>query len=169
MFFRTACLVFCAAVLAAQTATAVPLSEKQQTELLKAQNKYRAELGEEPLVWSGKLADAAQNWAEHLAGEVHAMKHSGALATGENIATWPAGHATLTRLVQIWGAEKQYFIDSVFPDVSRTGDWLAVAHYSQLVWRRTTEVGCGLATGGGQDYLVCQYSPMGNFNGEKAF
>ena len=169
MLFGTNFVALCAGVMVAQTALAAPLSEKQKAELLSAQNKYRTELGEPALVWSDKLAEVAQSWAEHLAHEVHAMKHSGAIATGENIATWPAGHATLTRLVQIWGAEKQYFVDEVFPDVSRTGGWQAVSHYSQLVWRKTTDVGCGFATGGGQDYLVCQYNPMGNFNGEKAF
>jgi hypothetical protein len=153
----------------AETTAAATLTEKQKAELLAAQNKYRAELGETALVWSGKLAAGAQSWAGHLATEVHAMRHSGAIATGENIATWPAGHATLTRFVEIWGAEKRYFVDASFPGVSRTGDWQAVAHYSQLVWRKTTEVGCGFATGGGQDYLVCQYNPMGNFDGEKAF
>ena len=71
--------------------------------------------------------------------------------------------------MKLWGDEKKFFIDASFPDVSRTGEWLAVAHYSQLIWRKTTEVGCGLATGGGQDYLVCQYNPKGNFVGEKAF
>ncbi|HLY05892.1 MAG TPA: CAP domain-containing protein [Rhizomicrobium sp.] len=169
MILRTYWVALCAGLITAHTAFAVPLSEKQKAELLAAQNKYRAELGEPSLVWSDKLAEAAQSWAEHLANEVHAIKHSGAMATGENIATWPAGHATLTRLVKIWGDEKQYFVDAVFPDVSRTGDWLVVSHYSQLVWRKTTDVGCGFATGGGQDYLVCQYNPMGNFNGEKAF
>lgn len=153
----------------AQAACAAPFTDRQKAELLAAQNKYRAELGEGALVWSDKLAGSAQSWAEHLASVVHAMVHSGAIATGENIATWPAGHATLTRLVEIWGAEKQYFINASFPDVSRTGDWKSVGHYSQLVWRRTTEVGCGLATGGGQDYLVCHYNPQGNFMGEKVF
>lgn len=147
----------------------MPLSGRQKAQLLAAQNKYRTELGETALVWSDRLAETAQSWAEHLANEVHAMRHSGAIATGENIATWPAGRATLSRLVKLWGDEKQYFVDAVFPDVSRTGDWKVVSHYSQLVWRKTTEVGCGFATGGGQDYLVCQYNPTGNFIGDKPF
>jgi hypothetical protein len=153
----------------AHAVQAAPVTEKQKAELLTAQNKYRRELREPALVWSNRLADSAQAWAQYLADEVHAMKHSGAIAAGENLATWSAGRASLTKLVRLWGAEKKYFIDGSFPDVSRTGDWSTVAHYSQLVWRKTTEVGCGLAAGGGQDYLVCQYSPMGNFRGEKAF
>ena len=171
MFFRTSFVSLCAGVMVAQTVVAAPLlGEKQQVELLDAQNTYRVELGEPALAWSDKLAASAQSWAEHLANEVHAMKHSGAIATGENIAmSWPPGHASLTRMVEMWGDEKWYFVDAVFPDVSWTGNWETVAHYSQLVWRKTTDVGCGFATGGGQDYLVCQYNPAGNFIGEKAF
>jgi len=153
----------------AHAVSAAPFTDAQKAELLAAQNKYRIEMGESALVWSDKLAKTAQSWAEHLANDVHAMVHSGAIATGENLATWTAGRATLTRLVEIWGAEKQYFVDASFPAVSRTGDWKAVGHYSQLVWRNTTEVGCGLATGGGQDYLVCQYNPQGNMADEKPF
>jgi hypothetical protein len=170
MASRILSAAFCAATVAmVHAAAAAPFTGTQKAELLAAQNKYRAELGEAPLVWSDKLAESAQSWAQHLASDVHAMQHSGAIDTGENLATWPAGHASLTRLVKLWGDEKKYFIDASFPDVSSTGDWKTVAHYSQLVWRRTTEVGCGLATGGGQDYLVCQYNPMGNFRGEKVF
>jgi len=170
MASNTPILMVCAvAMIFAHAAGAAPLTEKQKVEVLAAQNKYRAELGEPALVWSDKLAQNAQTWAEHLANEVHAMVHSGAIDAGENIATWPAGHASLTRLVRIWGAEKRYFINASFPDVSSTGSWQTVSHYSQLVWRKTTGVGCGFATGGGQDYLVCQYNPMGNFRGEKPF
>lgn len=169
MVSKTLFVALPTALLFAQATAAATFTAAQKAELLAAQNAYRAEVGETPLVWSEKLADSAQSWAEHLGGVVHAMKHSGAVATGENIATWPTGHASLTRLVKIWGDEKQYFVDASFPDVSRTGSWQSVGHYSQMVWRKTTEVGCGLAAGGGQDYLVCQYNPMGNFMGEKAF
>lgn len=170
MVFRTSFAALCAGVLFAQTAVAAPLNENQKAELLRAQNRYRAELGETSLVWSRRLAKTAQRWAEHLARDVHAIKHSGAIATGENIAAaWPSGHISLAQMVDLWGDEKRYFVYAAFPEVSRTGQWRAVAHYTQLVWRTTTQVGCGFANGGGQDYLVCQYNPEGNFIGEKPF
>jgi hypothetical protein len=170
MVSKSFTLVLCAVTIAtAQVTEAAPFTRKQKHELLVAQNRYRKEVGEPPLVWSDRLADSAQAWAQHLADEVHSMQHSGAIGAGENIATWTAGRASLTRLVALWGAEKKYFIDDSFPDISRTGDWKTVAHYSQIVWRKTTQVGCGLATGGGQAYLVCQYNPQGNFMGIKAF
>ena len=153
----------------AGTANAAVFTEKQKIELLAAHNKYRAALGETALTWSDSLAASAGAWADHLANEVHALKHSGALARGENLAVWTAGRATLTRLVDLWGAEKRYFVEASFPDVSSTGDWHTVAHYTQMIWRNTTEVGCGLARGDGYDFLVCRYSPQGNFMGERVF
>jgi hypothetical protein len=137
-------------------------------ELLTAQNKYRTEVGLPPLVWSDDLAKSAQEWAVHL-GQIKQMVHSGALGKGENLAFWSTGKASLTKLVDLWGAEKHFFIHSQFPDVSTTGVWEDVAHYTQLVWKNSTDVGCGIATGGGNDYLVCQYQPQGNIFEQKVY
>jgi hypothetical protein len=158
-----------AAIAFASPVLGAPFTTTQKLELLAAHNRYRSALAEPALQWSDELAASALEWARHLANDVHALKHSGALAKGENLAMWTAGRASLTQLVDLWGAEKHYFIEASFPDVSRTGDWRAVGHYTQMVWRNTTAVGCGLATGGGNDYLVCQYSPQGNFMGQKVF
>ncbi|WP_197707084.1 CAP domain-containing protein [Calothrix sp. NIES-3974] len=29
-----------------------------------------------------------------------------------------------------------------------TGNWVDVGHYTQIIWRNTTEVGCAIATAG---------------------
>jgi hypothetical protein len=170
MSFRVAGPTFVAAIcLSAQSVGATSFSDRQKLELLTAHNKYRSQVNEGPLVWSDSLAASAQDWAQHLADEVHALQHSGVAGVGENLAMWTAGRASLTQLVDMWGAEKHYFIDTSFPDVSSTGNWRTVGHYTQMIWRNTTEVGCGLGTGGGYDYLVCRYTPQGNFMGEKVF
>jgi Cysteine-rich secretory protein family len=66
---------------------------------------------------------------------------------GVNLVEATAGALSVTQLVGIWGNEQQYFVDGTFPDVSTTGNWEDVGHYSQMVWRNTTEVGGGPATG----------------------
>ena len=61
--------------------------------------------------------------------------------------------------------EVEHFRSGVFPDVSRTGEWHHVAHFTQIVWPSTTEIGCGLAASASTDYFVCRYAPTGNKDG----
>ena len=35
-------------------------------------------------------------------------------------------------------------------------------HFTQMVWRDTTELGCGFSNLDDEDYIVCRYSPAGN-------
>ena len=152
-------------LLAGPAALAGPID---QAEILAAHNKYRAEVGVPPLIWSIRLAASAQTWAERIAA-LDQLKHSGAAGIGENLAFATAGHMSLSQLVGLWAAEKQNFKAGTFPDVSTTGNWRDVGHYTQMVWRDTTEVGCATALGGGKEYLVCQYASQGNIDGEKVY
>jgi Cysteine-rich secretory protein family. len=56
-----------------------------------------------------------------------------------------------------------------FDNVDRSGN-NGSGHFTQLVWKESTEVGCGKgyqARDGLQfEYVVCQYSPAGNFMGK---
>ena len=141
-----------------------------QAAILAAHNSYRAAVAaEEPLQalqWSASLAASAQTWANNLA-TIGSLQEPG--VAGVNLAEATAGTLSVTQLVGIWGNEQQYFIDGIFPGISTTGNWEAAGHYSQMVWRNTTEVGGGLATGQGQDFLVCYYNPAGNVSGETAY
>jgi hypothetical protein len=69
-------------------------------------------------------------------------------------------------MVDGWIEERKDYVPGRFPDVSRTGQWGDVGHYTQLIWSKTTSVGCAIATGADDDVLVCRYSPPGNFVGE---
>jgi hypothetical protein len=160
--------LFAAALIALHASASAAFTQSEKREILTAHNRYRVEVGVPSLKWSDDLAATALQWARHLS-EVQVFQHSGALGTGENLAMWTAGHASLAQLVDLWGAEKRFFVEAHFPDVSSLGDWRTVGHYTQIVWRDTTEVGCGRATGGGYDFLVCQYAPQGNFMGRRVF
>jgi hypothetical protein len=119
------------------------------------------------LTWSPTLATSAQRWADQLVAE-NAFYHSDRTlrnGAGENLAAGgPPGAYTLTGLVDLWGAEQQYFIPGKpFSDAaSNTGSWQDIGHYTQIIWRNTTSVGCGLATNANGDILVCHYDPAGN-------
>ena len=134
-------------------------------ELLAAHNAYRASLDLPPLRWSDQLAVKAQSWAVHLA-EIGQLEHSG---PGQNLALATSGTQSLTQLVDLWGSEQHYFTNGNFPAISTTGNWMDVGHYSQMVWKSTTAVGCGFAESNGLDVLVCDYNPPGNVVGERAY
>jgi len=141
----------------------------QVQEILAAHNNYRAAVGVPALQWSDSLAASAQQYANYLASTGQ-FQHSGTPGVGENLAQGgPPNAFTVTKLVDMWGNEKQYFIGGIFPTVSRTGNWEDVGHYTQVVWRNTTQVGCGVATGNGNIVMVGRYSPEGNVNGQSVY
>ena len=80
-----------------------------------------------------------------------------------------AGAYTLEQMAGSWAGEKRDFVPGVFPDVSRSHNWHAVGHYTQMIWKNTTGVGCALATGRAWDVLVCRYDPPGNYMGEAPY
>jgi Cysteine-rich secretory protein family len=139
----------------------------QVQEILDAHNNYRIAVGVPVLQWADGLAVDAQQYAEYLA-ELRQLVHSGNPDVGENLAGG-TGTYTATQLVDLWGNEKQYFVGGIFPNVSSTGNWMDVGHYAQLVWRNTTQVGCGLTTINGYTVMVGRYSPPGNVLGESVY
>jgi hypothetical protein len=64
-------------------------------------------------------------------------------------------------------SERGAFRPGRFPDVSDTGDWSDVGHYTQVIWPETRDVGCALAEAGRQEVMVCRYWPAGNVDGQR--
>ena len=139
-----------------------------QAAILDAHNKLRAELGIPPLRWSDKLAAGATQWAKTVSG-LNRLQHSGQTGVGENIAVGWGEQSALPQMLTIWSKEKVLFQPGVFPQVSRDGSEMSVLHYTQMIWRNTTEVGCGAADNGKTDFLVCWYSPEGNYIGQSPY
>jgi pathogenesis-related protein 1 len=132
--------------------------------IVAAHNQYRAEVSVPPLVWSAEVAASAQAWADQLAS-TRSFHHSNS-RYGENIWAGTAGAYSLDEMVTSWGDEKANFEYGTRSN-SRNGG--VVGHYTQIIWRNSTEVGCGLASGGGTDYFVCQYNPPGNYVGQQPY
>jgi hypothetical protein len=148
-------------------ASSAPLTA-EQTAILGAHNKLRAELGVPPLRWSDRLAEGAAQWARTVATR-NQLQHSGASGVGENIAVGWGTQASLPQMLSIWAREKALFQRGLFPAVSRDGNEVSVLHYSQMIWRNTTEVGCGTAASGKTNFLVCWYAPEGNYIGQRPY
>jgi hypothetical protein len=150
-------------------ATAMPASFEDR--VLAAHNRERLGLGLQPLTWDRGLAQSAQQWADYLASSgrfEHAPENDNA-PEGENLWAGTKGYFTPEAMVDAWIREKQFFRPGVFPDNSTTGKIEDVAHYTQLVWRATTEVGCAQAASASEDILVCRYVKAGNYKGEQPF
>ena len=58
---------------------------------------------------------------------------------------------------------------AMMPTAPVRTDRLAAGALSQLMWRRTSDVGCALARGREEDVLVCRYSRAGNVFGQQPF
>ena len=136
--------------------------------LLDAHNAERAPYAASPLAWDESLAAAADAYATELAATGrfgHSAPHQRA-NQGENLWMGSRGAFSLEHMIANWASEKRMFRAGVFPDVSTTGKWQDVGHYSQIIWPGTQRVGCGLRSSARTDYLVCRYSGPGNVMGQ---
>lgn len=147
----------------------INMSNSIEKQWLAAHNKYRRELRLPALKWSESLERGARAWAKSLT-EARAFKHSGVSGQGENLWIGTSNRFTPTQMIDSWGSEKRNFKYGKFPNVSRTGNWTDVGHYTQIIWRNTTEVGCAGFNGPDGKYrLVARYRAPGNFRGQAPY
>ncbi len=136
---------------------------------LYAHNVERRLVGVPDLVWSEQLAADADRWARNLAAR-GVMEHDTQRTYGENLWLNTIDRRTVGSMIGGWSIEKNiYIVGSRHPNVSRTGHWKDVGHYTQMVWSSTTKVGCAIARGTQKDFLVCRYDPIGNWRGQMAY
>ena len=148
-------------------------------EMVAAHNRWRKTVGAPPLKYSTELAASAQEWANHLKESNHCqMEHSKPDGRyGENLfwasaVGWSDGRREMQKVspktvVDDWGNERT---DYNYKNNSCAKGKMC-GHYTQLVWKSTTTVGCAVALC--KDTLVqvwvCQYQPPGNWVGKKPY
>lgn len=139
--------------------------------MLAVHNAERERLRLPRLKWNRNLEREAAQWAQVLSrkGMLQHASQDARNSTGENLWMGSAGHWNVETMVGMFIDEKKHYRHGSFPDISRTGNWADVGHYTQIVWRDTQEVGCALVTARGNDVLVCRYWPAGNVWGQKAY
>lgn len=147
-------------------------------EMLAAHNKARASAKPTPkpalppLTWSPEAAKVAQTYAAECRFE-HNPKRG---KYGENLAAAaPPGSKTNAGVVEDWMSEASDY--SYASNTCAPGK--ACGHYTQVVWRNTTQVGCATvictknSPFGSQaptwQLWVCNYSPPGNYVGQKPY
>ena len=128
-----------------------------------------------PLTWDDSLAQTAKAWAaqcidtdgnglvDHNAGR--STGHD--FYVGENIYA-SSGTATGAGAVSAWAGEAvNYHYDTNTCDTNQV-----CGHYTQVVWRTTTKLGCALHNCAGLKYpstIVCDYGPGGNVNNARPY
>lgn len=141
--------------------------------VLAAQNAARAARQAPPLVWDAALAAGALSWSTQLAGakctaDSSVGEGSSADGYGESVYAVAGGkwaNSTCGDAVAAWVAEQAAY-DNATGAPSQLSP-AAVGHFTQIVWRATSRVGCGVAAGttaGGVPCKVvtCRYAVPGN-------
>jgi len=130
--------------------------------MLDAHNAVRIRVGVPPLVWSAQVAAVAQQWANYLIAS-HGFSHRPNNRYGENIYSISGDAASPARVVGAWAEEVRAY------DIRSNGCAGMCGHYTQIVWRMTRAVGCGVATDAEREIWVCDYDPPGNYVGERPY
>ncbi len=132
---------------------------------LKIHNQIRALDKQKPLVWNKELQKISQDWANKLASTCEIYHHSGQTSFGENLYYYSES-TTIKKVVKDWASERDFY--DYQKNSCQTGQ--QCGHYKQVVWKDTTDVGCGVQScADGSQIWVCAYFPAGNIIGERPF
>ena len=163
------------------TAGSGVLTAAQVNEILKAHNDARRRVSpsasEMPLLaWNEQLAAFAVTSLSGCPGMVHTSSAQRSnlagfsyvgenLAAGSNLTPGSGGGAAA---VVMWDEEKK---DYTLSTQACTPNAMC-GHYTQVVWAKSTQVGCAYQSCPSlsyKHYWQCNYSPGGNFNGERPY
>lgn len=135
---------------------------------LDAHNRERRAVGVPPLRWSADLEANARRWAEHLAWRGR-LQHASLTGQGENLWMGTLGSYHPLEAIRFFASEKRVFRNRPMPAISSTGRWQDAGHYAQMVWSRTTAVGCATSRNARHLFVVCRYAPAGNVITQRAY
>lgn len=123
--------------------------------------------------WKYSLAISSNTWASKCI-----WGHSGTPNVGENIYATSlrtsASDFDPSNAVNAWGSEKIYY--NYATNTCAAGK--VCGHYTQIIWKSSTGLGCafqdcpviqGLPWPNGGTIVVCQYSPPGNWYGQRPY
>ncbi|KAM7259495.1 hypothetical protein ACFE04_015236 [Oxalis oulophora] len=132
---------------------------------LEPHNAARATLNLAPLVWDQTLASYAQGYANERKDDCELIHSNGPY--GENI-FWGSGSGWKpAQAVLAWMDEGKYYNY----ESNSCDEGEECGHYTQVVWRDTTSLGCALVNclGGRGVFVTCNYDPPGNYYGEEPY
>lgn len=149
-----------------------PASDPFADGFVAAHNQHRASVSPAAspalpsVTWSNELAAQARAWAERC------NFNHGKTDLGENLSA-RTDMADPDVIVAAWAAEGEAYDYKR----NRCASGEVCGHYTQVVWRDSTQIGCAVAQCGGdgpfgdQEWFlwVCNYSPAGNWTGKRPY
>ena len=147
-------------------------------------NQERALVGVPALTWNNTLAADAQTYADYLetTGSLNHPTQEWVAAhpmapEGENLYASEGGDLSPKNLAQgafdFWFSEKANYHGQ--PTGSETPGQV-IGHYTQMVWKSTTQIGCAAVTGQNNpannlpySRVSCRFTPPGNIVGQTPY
>ncbi|CAH1272404.1 PI16 [Branchiostoma lanceolatum] len=174
MWLAVVCVSLCAVL--EDSLAASSLSTRGKEAIVASHNNYRRNAAPlaanmQQMSWNEDLAGIAQAWADRCIYDHNAQRADNFPGSvGENIYV-TSGEYTPGDEVDDWHTERKDFTFSTNQCARTCG------HYTQVVWARTNQVGCGVALcdiiqglGWRDSFLVvCNYAPSGNTVGERPY
>lgn len=162
--------------------TASETETGKQIGMTDAHNAIRQALAVPQVTWSETLAQHAQEWADYLATNRQCnMQHrpnEGEFKRiyGENL-FWASPRRWTNGLVETQAIKAEDVV-TAWADEVNDYDYSSntcnigkiCGHYTQVVWRDTKAVGCGMQVCDDHSQIwVCSYDPAGNYVGQKPY
>lgn len=167
--------------------TGSKMTQKQAQEMLDEHNKRRTNIGKDsvsrhlpvpsiplpPLEWDIELAKLAQEASDNMlaSGSMfhNTLKLPDGRNVGQNIAFDYRLNASSWAKVSDWYDSEIVDFDYASNTCTPTRDNLSCGHATQIIWRDSTKIGCGVAKEGDTQYWTCDFLKPGNFNNRKPY
>lgn len=156
-------------LLAVASIMVVVTAQNSPQDYVAAHNAARADVGLGEVSWNATVATSAERYMEQHRADCQ-MVHSPADGPyGENLYKSTGIVETGVDAVNLWVTEKQYYDHSSNSCSAPVGK--ACGHYTQVVWRDSTSIGCArvVCDGGAGVLIICRYSPKGNWEGQSPY
>jgi hypothetical protein len=113
--------------------------------MLDLHNKFRCAVGVPPIQWDGALQCQAQATQNTIGAFSHSKSYDLSISAGENLATGTS----------VSMASWMWFTEYTQADCTKQNG--KCGHYTAMVWKGSTHLGCGIQRDGG-GVIRCQYA-----------
>ncbi|XP_047161027.1 basic form of pathogenesis-related protein 1-like [Vigna umbellata] len=138
-------------------------AQDSHKDYLNGHNPARSDVGVKNIVWNDTVAAFAQKYANERK-DCQLVHSDGGGIYGENIAM-STGDMSVAEAVKLWVDEKPFYDYTSNSCIG--GECL---HYTQVVWRKSVYLGCAkVRCNNGGTFVTCNYSPPGNYIGERPY